>query len=232
MIGRTVRLLMTSLAWLAATAALAQQPPGPPQPTSDAAAAHAPGPIEFGCEPAGTMAGKSASDQEPGGSTYHFVSEIPARGYWYDGCVPAGHCSCRSRGLCGRFVDCFCRCCCGSFTYAACGGPRAAANCCDGCSPPLILPGMFDGCCGCDECCGCNACITCPEPRCSYVRNESVLEKQDFDVATCDCNREVKRLPTCQDCGYCDADGPACADSDIIFDSGEGPRPAYADPGE
>ena len=146
--SRSTRIAAAAIVWLAATAALGQQSSVLPKPTDDATVERPRGPIEFGCESTGAPNGKFDSDQESSSPDSLVVSKIPTvwRGYCYGGCVPAGCCSCKSHGWCGALHECFCRCCCGSFGYAACGGPRMQANCCDGCAPPLFMCNPFARC--------------------------------------------------------------------------------------
>lgn len=121
-------------------------------------------------------------------------------------CFPWDSCGCGGN----RLVDCLCRLCCGSFTYAAYGGPRAAANCCDGCEPLLFV--------GSD--CACDACSHC---KCGTARYANCVEKKTCDATARVANWEIRRLPSCQHGGCCDADGSTCVECSFNAESIEQP---------
>lgn len=132
---------------------------------------------------------------------------VPAvRFPWESGCC--AHC---------RLLDCLCRLCCGSCSYAAYGSPRMAANCCDGCSPPYLLPDTCDACGG-----RCHA-------RCGRVRHVNTLEEKTYEVSKCECQWNIRRLPSCSDCGCSEAIYPSYNDSGIRMETEIDAMPVYTE---
>jgi hypothetical protein len=150
--GTTNRMMATAMIWLAAVAAWGQQSTDPPQVTSDNAVEQSLVAAEGAGQPACAICGMC--DSRPLTYKPMFDPPIESRSTCYlpcDRCCgPCNHCPGTSDGWCDRLRDCFCRCCCGSFGYAAYGGPRMRANCCDGCEPPLFVGPS------CEQCNYCN----------------------------------------------------------------------------
>jgi len=128
---RTICIVAVALAWLPALATVAQQLPELPPPANESATAGPDTADEAGSEAACPQCYENSCQR-----ALAYRAESWCRpGDCPPPCMPACKCSCSSCGCHGcRLVDYFCRFCCGCFTPAAYGGPRAAANCCDGCS--------------------------------------------------------------------------------------------------
>jgi hypothetical protein len=64
------------------------------------------------------------------------------------------------------------------------------------------------------------------------VRHVNVLEKKTYETTTCECEWEVRRLPSCTDCQCADADCAECGESEILFETEVGEMPVYSEADE
>jgi len=233
---RSIHVCATMAIWLWTAAAPAQDlPEAPMPPASDEITPCSCCQEECCCEPGCITCCECACCEEICCPTVQMVTEEKA--CWdvkcKKVCVPAVRFPWEEGGCRhNRILDCLCRLCCGSCSYAAYGGPRAAANCCDGCSPPLVLPDDCGGCCSSCGCGVCDDCCSCCQTKCGYVRCVNVLEERTYDITKCECKWEVRRLPCCGNCVSCAADCADCCDSEVYFDSAEAPWPDGAESDE
>jgi hypothetical protein len=232
---RTIRMTLAAALWLSAQAAFAQQSTDPLAPVTDDAVEPCTCCVDGCCgEPTCATCCPCVPCQEVCCPTVY--PETEERSCWNvkckKVCVPAIRFPWEGGCHHNRLLDCLCRLCCGCCGCAVCGDSKMAANCCDGCSPPLVLPECGDGCCSDCGCRGCCECCSCCQSRCGYVRCVNVLEENKYEVTRCKCKWEVRRLPCCHDGCGCAVDCPSCGDCDIYFDDEAQPLSDYVESAE